>query len=176
MRSRLFRQELPASMQMRASASSQNTLTVRNSPSHINHSALPLRPASSWLRECYSTELSREVQVVKCLQVKRELFSCTVPSDKIPQALACRKVLVAVGLRSRGIIICDAITGIYTPVPSGHMDHMEPLPFRRMAHSMHREVTAKPSTSGTSRLVGSSGPFLATPSGFAPFPFYRAIS
>ena len=50
--------------------------------------------------------------MVKCLRVKRESFSCTVPSDKIPQALACRKVLFAVSLRSRDIIIVDAITGI----------------------------------------------------------------
>lgn len=37
---------------------------IHDSPSHIYHTALPLCPSSSWLRECYEAELAREVRVV----------------------------------------------------------------------------------------------------------------
>ena len=102
---------------------------IHNSPSKIYHNALPFSPSSSWLHECYSSELSQEVKVVKGLQAKWGTCSRTVSFDDIPLALSCWKDLIAVGLRSGGIVIVDAITGVYMSVLFNHTDQVNSLAF-----------------------------------------------
>ena len=46
--------------------------------------------------------------------------SRTVSFDSMPLALAYQKDIVATGLSSGGIVIFDAVTGVYTSVLSGH--------------------------------------------------------
>jgi WD40 repeat protein len=58
--------------------------------------------------------------VVKGLPVGWETSSRTVTVDSIPQALACWKDIIAVGLRSGDIITLDAVTGSQVVVLSGH--------------------------------------------------------
>ena len=101
---------------------------ISNSPSEIYHSALPFSPSLSWLREYYSLEFSQEVRVVKGLQAKWGICSRTVSLDG-PQALACWKDLVAVGLGSGDIIILDAITGVCMFILSCHTDWVISLAF-----------------------------------------------
>jgi WD40 repeat protein len=102
---------------------------IRDSPSEIYHHALPFSPSSSWLRECYSSVLSREVRVVKGLQAKWGICSLTVSFDCSPQTLAYWKDIVAVGLESGNINVLDAISGIRTSVLSGHTGWVWSLAF-----------------------------------------------
>ena len=102
---------------------------IHDSPLQIYHFALPFSPSSSWLRECYTAELSHEVKVVKGLQAEWGACSRTVSFGFIPQALACWKGLVATGLQSGNIIILDAVTGIHTSILSGHTDWVLSLAF-----------------------------------------------
>ena len=108
---------------------SENYDTICDSPSQIYHSALPLCPTSSWLRECYSAELAREVRVVKGLPAEWETCVYTVSFDGTPLALVCSGDLVAVGLWSGDIIVLDAITGGQAAVLSGHSDRVGSLAF-----------------------------------------------
>ena len=95
---------------------------IRDSPSHIYHSALPLSPSSSWLHICYGTELSQEIIVVKGLPVEWGVCSRTVtlPVDDSPWCLVCWKDIIAVGCYSGGIILLDKITGSQTDALSEH--------------------------------------------------------
>jgi WD40 repeat protein len=102
---------------------------IRDSPSEIYHYVLPFSPSSSWIRECYSAELSREVKVVKGLRTEWGSCSRTVSLDYLPESLACCEDFIAVGLQSNEIIILDAITGIRTSVLSGHTDWVASLAF-----------------------------------------------
>ena len=94
--------------------------TIYNSPSKIYHQALPFSPSKSWLRNCYNTELSHAVQVVKGLQNEWGTCSRTVPLDDWPQVLTCTKDLIVVGFYSGNITILDAITGIHISALPGH--------------------------------------------------------
>lgn len=100
----------------------ENADVIRNTPSEIYHHALPFTPSSSWLRTCYSGDLLREVELVKGLP--KHLGECllVVPFDCEPAALACWKDLIAVGLYY-------GITGIHTPVLSGHVRPVGSLAF-----------------------------------------------
>ena len=84
---------------------------LRSSPCHIYHSALPLSPSSSWLRECYSAYFSQEVKVVKGLPTEWGPCSRAFALDSRPQALACWRDTVAAGLTSGDIVILAATTG-----------------------------------------------------------------
>jgi WD40 repeat protein len=105
------------------------TDVIRDSPSEIYHYALPFSPSSSWLRDCYSAELSREVKVVKGLRAEWWACSRTVSLDSHPEALACREDLIAVGFQSGHITLLDAITGIRTSVLPGHTNLVRSLAF-----------------------------------------------
>ena len=90
---------------------------ISNSPSEIYHYAVPFSPSSSWLHECYSSELLQGVRVVKGLQAGWGTCSRTISLESAPAALACWKNLIATTQRSR-IIILDAVTGVSISVLS----------------------------------------------------------
>ena len=103
--------------------------TIRDSPSQIYFSALPFCPFSSWLRGCYSAELSRGVRVVKGVPAEWGACSRTVVLDQFPVALAYWKDTIAVGCHSGEIITFDAITSNRVAVLSEHTDVARSLTF-----------------------------------------------
>jgi WD40 repeat protein len=103
--------------------------TIQDSPFQIYRSALPLSPSTSWLHKCYSAELSQEVKAVKGPLAGWRACSRTVVLDGVPQALACWKDTIAVGLQSGDITIINAITGSQAAVLSGHTDWVQSLAF-----------------------------------------------
>ena len=102
---------------------------IRDSPSHIYHSALPLSPSSSWFHQYYGAELPREVVVVAGLPTKWGASHRTVSFDCTPLALAQWKDIVAVGLDDHHIVILDAITGVRVAAFSGHTGWVRSLAF-----------------------------------------------
>jgi len=102
---------------------------ISNSPSQIYHSALLFSPSSSWLRSSYSTELLQEVRVVKGLPAEWGMCSRTVPLHNCPQAFACWRDIVAVGLKSGDIVTLDGITGSRAATLSGHTGPVGSLAF-----------------------------------------------
>ena len=112
---------------------------IRNTPSEIYHHALPFSPSSSWLRKCYSVELSREAEVVKG---QAEWGTCLrrVSFENTPLALACWKGVVVVGFDSGDIIILDTVTQI-----------------RMSAHSRHRGWVRSLALSSAGMFVASGG-------------------
>ena len=119
---------------------------IYNSPSSVYHSALPLCPTSSWLRESYSAELSQGVKVVKGLPAEWETSFRTVTFDGQSMSLAYWKDTIAVGLRSGDIIILDGITGSQTAVFSGHTDGVGSITFLSDGKSLvsgSRDTTIK---------------------------------
>ena len=102
---------------------------IRDSPPHVYHSALPLCPTSSWLRVCYSTELSQEVKVIRGLQTTWGACLHTNSLDTLPYTLAGWKDIIAVGLVSNDIAILDIITGVHISTLSGHTDQVNSLTF-----------------------------------------------
>ena len=102
---------------------------ISESPSHIYHSALPFSPSSSWLRECYKEEISREVRVVTGLPDEWDTCSRTIFFEGQPSALAYNGDIIAVGLESSDIVILDAITGSSASVFSGHSDEVSSVSF-----------------------------------------------
>lgn len=103
--------------------------TICDSPSHIYHSALPLSPSSSWLRERYGTEVPREVHVVMGLPAKWDACSRTISVGGHPSALAYCGNMIAVGLESENVVLLDAITGTKVSVLLGHKDTIIALTF-----------------------------------------------
>ena len=95
--------------------------TIKKSPSHIYHSALPLCPSSSCLPKCYSGELSQEVKVVKGLPAGWGKCSHTVAYGSIT-SISCWNNTIAVGYFDVDIIILDAVTGSQMATFSGHRD------------------------------------------------------
>ena len=113
---------------------------ICESPSQIYHSALPLSPSSSWVRNYHSAELSGEVKVVKGLPTKWGTCFRTVALYSDPESLACWKDTIAAGLDSGEIITLDGTTGSQTAILSGHTGWVISLVF---------------SSDGTSLLSGS---------------------
>jgi len=108
--------------------------TIKDSPSHIYHSALPLCPPSSWLCDCYRAEFSQVVKVVEGLPAGWGPCSCTVSLSNGPQAHTSWKDLIAVGFGSSNsvthdIVIIDATTGIHLAVLSGDANRVSSLTF-----------------------------------------------
>ena len=103
--------------------------TIKNSPSHVYHSALPLSPSSLWLRKHYSAELSLGVKVIKGIPAEWGTCSRTVLLDSVVHDLSYYNNTIAVGSESRDIIILNAITGSQTAVLSGHADEVRSLTF-----------------------------------------------
>ena len=92
---------------------------IRESPSHIYHSALPLSPSSSWLRGCYEAEAAGEVRVLMGLPERWDTCSRTIHFEGPPKAFAHCGDTIAVGVGS-DVVLLDAVTGIRKSVLSGH--------------------------------------------------------
>ena len=102
---------------------------IRDSPTNIYHDALPFSPSSSWLRKWYSAKSLQTVEVVEGRPDKWGTCSRVVSFDYLPEALACHKDTVAVGLSSGDIIALDAITGTRRSAFSEHTDGVTSLVF-----------------------------------------------
>ena len=102
---------------------------ICNSPSQVYHIALPFCPSSSWLHECYATELSQQVKVVTGLPTEWGSCSRTVGLGHPTSVITCWKDTIAVGFDSGYIITLDGITGIQTAVLSGHTGWVRSLAF-----------------------------------------------
>lgn len=101
---------------------------IRDSPSHIYHSALPFSPSSSWIRKCYEAEVVGEVRVLMGLPDQWDTCSRTILLEGKPSAFAYWGDVIAVGLESR-VELLDAITGIRTSVLCGHRSTIPSLTF-----------------------------------------------
>ena len=102
---------------------------IHDSPSHIYHSVFPFSPSSSWLRTCYSAELSQKVRVVKGLPAEWGECFRTVTLGTSPFILVCWKDIIAVGCSNGAIIILDRITGSQKAVLSGHTSPVRSITF-----------------------------------------------
>ena len=100
---------------------------IHSSPSHIYHSALPLSPSSSWLKECFNSEVSKGVKIVTGIPDRWETYYHTVPFNHLPVALACWEDITIIGLETGSIIILDTVTGTHTSTLSGHTDWVRSL-------------------------------------------------
>jgi len=103
--------------------------TIKNSPSHIYHSALPLSPSSSWFHKYYSTDLSLKVKVVKGLPAEWGMHSHTVLLGSLTKTLSCWNNTVAVGSEPGDIIILDINIGSQLAILSGHTGEVNCLAF-----------------------------------------------
>ena len=103
--------------------------TIKTSPSHIYHSALPLSPSSSWVYKQYIVEASTVVKVVKGVPAGWGVCSRTTRLIGYVAALSCHNNSVAVGSEYGDIIILDAITGSQSAVLSGHTNVVKCIVF-----------------------------------------------
>ena len=101
---------------------------IRDSPSHIYHSALPLSPSSSWVRECYKAELVEEVKVLMGLPDQWDMCSRSIPLEAESTAFAHCGGIIAGGVNS-DVVLLETITGSRTSVLSGHTDTISSLEF-----------------------------------------------
>jgi len=102
---------------------------IHDSPLHIYHFALQFCPSSSWLCEYYSAVLSQEVKVVKGAPAEWGACFRTTSFNTSPLSLAYQKGAFAVGLKSSGITVLDAITGSQVAILPGHIDWVRSLTF-----------------------------------------------
>ena len=91
---------------------------IHDSPSHIYHSALPLSPSSSWIRECYKEEIIGEVRVLMGLPDQWDTCSRTIFLEGRPSVFEYWGDILAVGSNSN-VVLLDAVTGIRTSVLCG---------------------------------------------------------
>ena len=110
--------------------------SIHESPSHIYHSALPLSLPTTWLQECYSSELLQEVKVVKGLPAGWSICSRTVSLGTKIYEISYLNDTVAVGSGHRDIIILDAITGTQKTILSGHTDEVWSVAFSSDGRSL----------------------------------------
>jgi WD40 repeat protein len=103
--------------------------TIHSSPSQIYHSALLLSPPSSWVRQCYSAELSQGVKMVGGFAAGWGPCSRTVKLNSDPLTLTCWKDAIAIGLGSGNIITLDAATGSQVALLSGHARDVRSVTF-----------------------------------------------
>ena len=96
--------------------------SIQKSPSQIYHSALPFSPSTTWLQECYGSELLQEVKVVKGLLAGWGICSHTVSLGTTMYGISYFDNTVAVGSGHQDITILDAITGSCKTTLSGHTD------------------------------------------------------
>ena len=97
---------------------------IRDSPSHIYHSALPLSPSSSWLRKCYEAAVAGEVRVPLGLPDRWDACSRTIFLEDTPRSFAYCGDTIAVGVGSN-IVLLDSMTGVRVSVLSDHTDKVE---------------------------------------------------
>ena len=104
---------------------------IRDSPSQIYHSALPLCPSSSWIQMCYSAELSQVVKIVKQSYAEWGVCIRTATFNGFPGSISCRNNTIAVGFSagSNDIVFLDAITGSLTAIFSGHTNSVITIVF-----------------------------------------------
>ena len=88
---------------------------IRDSPSHIYHSALPFSPSSSWIRRCYEAELVGGARVLMELPDKWGECSRIIPVKLFSKTFAHWGDMIAVQ-SDFDIVLLDAITGITTSV------------------------------------------------------------
>ena len=119
---------------------------IRDSPSHIYHSALPLLPSSSWIRKCYGADASGKVRVVMGLPDQWDTCSRTMMFEDEPEACAHWGDIIAIGL-GNDVVLLDAITGITTSVLCGHTDTIHCL-----ASSQDGTLLMSGSEDGTVRI------------------------
>ena len=110
--------------------------TIHDYPSHIYHSALPLSPPTTWLQECYCSEILQEVKVVKGLLAGWGICSRTVSLGALVNGISYSNNTVAVGSWHNDIIILDAITGSQTAILSGHIDMVPSVVFSSDGRSL----------------------------------------
>ena len=103
--------------------------TIKNSPSHIYHSALPLCPSLSWLHRCYSADFSQEVKVVKGLPAGWGKCSRTAAPHRYIVCLSYQNNTIVSGFEGGDIIVLDAVTGSQTATFSGHTGTVSCLVF-----------------------------------------------
>ena len=101
---------------------------IRDSPSHIYHSALPLSPSSSWIRKCYGADASVKVRVVMGLPDQWDTCSRTMMFEDKLSASAHWGDTIAIGLGG-DVVFLDVITGIRTSVLCGHTSVIHSLAF-----------------------------------------------
>ena len=97
---------------------------IHESPSHIYHSALPSSPSTTWLQECYGSELSQEIKMVKGLPAGWGTCSRTVSLGTTVYGISSFDNSVVIGSGHRDIIILDAITGSCKSTLLGHTDEV----------------------------------------------------
>ena len=110
--------------------------TINHSPSHIYHSALPFTPSSTWLQECYHSEIPQEVKVVKGLPAKWGTCSHTVLLGTVVFKISHWNNTIAVASGHRDIIILDAITGSQSAILSEHTDQVWSVTFSSDGRSL----------------------------------------
>jgi WD40 repeat protein len=101
---------------------------IHKSPSWVYHFALPFCPPSSWICGSYTSELSREVKVVKGPLASWGTCFRTVALEYIPGAFVHWRDVIAVGCYHK-IVILDGITGAQVAVLSGHTNYVRSLSF-----------------------------------------------
>jgi len=102
---------------------------IHNSPFQLYHSALPFCPSSSWLHECYSLELSQEVEVIEGLFAEWGIYSRIALLNHSIYSLSYWNNSIAVVPFGGDILILDAITGTQTAVLHGHTYTAESVTF-----------------------------------------------
>ena len=83
---------------------------IRDSPSHIYHTALTLSPSTSWLRDCYKDEIVKGVRVLMGLPDNWDICSRAVFIEGRPSAFAYRGSVIAVGTEFETQVF-DSTTG-----------------------------------------------------------------
>ena len=101
---------------------------IRDSPSHIYHSALPFSPSSSWIRRCYEPEVAGEARALMELPDKWGECSRTIPLEGYPGAFAHWGDTIAVGIKS-DVVLLDAVAGVRTSVLSDNTGMISYLEF-----------------------------------------------
>ena len=109
---------------------------IHDSPSHIYHSALPFSPASTWIQECYSLELSQEIKVMNGLPEGWGVCSRTVFLGTQGFEVSYWNNTVAVGSAHRDIIILNTITGSQKARLLGHTDEVNSVVFSSDGRSL----------------------------------------
>ena len=101
---------------------------IHDSPSHIYHSALPLSPSSSWIRECYRAEVAGEVRMLVGLPDQWDTCSRTIHLGGRTEVFAYDGNMIAVGLKSN-VVLLDVVTGSRTSVLCDHQHMVHSLAF-----------------------------------------------
>jgi WD40 repeat protein len=117
--------------------------TINGSPSHIYHSALPFYPHSTWLQECYGSELLQEVKLVKEPSAGWGTCSRTVSLGTKVHGVSCWNNIIAVASCHREIIILDAVTGSQKAILSGHTGEVYSVAFSSDGRSLVSGSTDK---------------------------------